>query len=223
MNPGPGTLAAASLVGGVAALDATSLGQVMLSRPIVAATLGGVLAGDPVRGALLGAVLEALHLGVLPVGASRYPEGGPPAVAGGVAFAVSTGSWMALLVTVVCCMLWEWVSGATVQRLRQMNVRIAVPAADEEIDVASIERRHLRAMAMDFGRGVALTLVAMLLLMGILRLLPSFDGSDERVARLALAAVAAAGIAAALRLFGTRRWPLFLAGAAGGAALLWLR
>jgi mannose/fructose/N-acetylgalactosamine-specific phosphotransferase system component IIC len=52
-----------TLLGAVVALDATSFGQLMLSRPLVAGTLAGALVGLPLEGALVGAMLEALSLG----------------------------------------------------------------------------------------------------------------------------------------------------------------
>ena len=64
--------------GGLVAVDGTSCGQFMISRPFAAATVAGLLAGDALMGATAGVVLEAFHLAVLPVGAARYPEGGPP-------------------------------------------------------------------------------------------------------------------------------------------------
>ena len=43
-----------ALLGSWAALDGTSIGQIMVSRPIVSATLAGWLVGDPATGLLVG-------------------------------------------------------------------------------------------------------------------------------------------------------------------------
>ena len=52
------TILGASLLGGALALDATSVGQLMLSRPLVAGLLSGWLAGDARAGCLAGVILE---------------------------------------------------------------------------------------------------------------------------------------------------------------------
>ena len=125
----PAQTAAATVLGGLLALDGTSVAQLMVSRPFVAATLGGVLAGRPAEGMAVGLVLEALHLAVLPVGASRYPEGGPAAVAAGAVYAAAHAppatAQAALLVAVLLALALEWAGGRTVAALRQFNVRFA--------------------------------------------------------------------------------------------------
>lgn len=221
MIPDPLTLALLSLLGGLLALDATSLGQFMLSRPLVAAGLAGIVAGNPAAGIATGLLLEALHLAVLPVGASRYPEAGPAAVAAAGAFAGSTDSAVALMACVVFSMAWGWVGGRTVDVLRRANARFAVPAPGP-LDPARVERLHWRALLVDAARGTLLTLAGVLLLGTLLETL-GWIPFRETWTRPALALSAAAALASALRLFGRRRLPLFAAGAAAGALLLWLR
>src|SRR3954471_14228937 len=107
----PAETAAAALLGGLLALDGTSVGQVMVSRPLVAASLGGLVVGHPAAGMAIGVVLEALHLAVLPVGASRYPEGGPAAAVAGAAYAAyapAGGGSAALLAAVLFALAMEW-------------------------------------------------------------------------------------------------------------------
>lgn len=222
MLPGPGTLALLAGLGGAAALDGTSLGQLMVSRPIVAATLAGWAVGAPAQGALLGLFMEAMHLSVLPVGAARYPEGGPPAVAGAALFAGTAGGFAALLPVLLFCMVWEWVSGATVGWLRHANSSLAMPPGTAELDPVSLVRRHLSAIVLDFLRGALLTLVGLFLLALWLRVDPE-RWTGEATARLVLGSVAAASVASSLRLFGRRRWPWFAAGAAAGAVVVALR
>jgi hypothetical protein len=222
MLPGPGTLALLVAIGGAAALDGTSLGQLMVSRPLVAATLAGWAVGAPVQGAVLGLFMEALHLSVLPVGAARYPEGGPPAVAGAALFAGTGGTFHELLPIVFFCLAWEWVSGATVGWIRHANSRLAAPPGTAELDPGTLERRHLAAIGFDFARGALLTAVGLGLLAAWLGLHPA-AWVGERTARMVLGTLAAASIASSLRLFGRRRLPWFVAGAAAGAAVLVLR
>lgn len=221
MIPDPLTLLLLSLLGGLLALDATSVGQLMLGRPLIAAGLAGMVAGNPEGGIVVGLLLEAIHLAVLPVGASRYPEAGPAAVAAAGAFAGAHGGQpVALLASVVFMLAWGWVGGRSVEWLRRWNVRMAVPAAGA--DLATVERLHLRATGLDFVRGVLVTLVGLLILGTLLETL-GWIPFREPWTRPALALSAAAALASSLRLFGRRRMPLFVAGAAAGALLLWLR
>jgi mannose/fructose/N-acetylgalactosamine-specific phosphotransferase system component IIC len=220
MVPEPFTLLLLSLLGGLLALDATSVGQVMLSRPLVAAGLAGALAGNPEGGIVVGVLLEALHLAVLPVGASRYPEAGPAAVAAAGAFAGATASNVALLATVLFMLGWGWVGGRTVEWLRRVNGAVAVP--DGPVAPERVEWLHLRAVLLDFARGATVTCAGVVVL-GILLETLGWVPFREPWTRPALALSAAAALAASLRLFGRRRLGLFLVGAAVGAAILWVR
>jgi mannose/fructose/N-acetylgalactosamine-specific phosphotransferase system component IIC len=222
MIPDPATLLLLSLLGGLLALDATSFGQFMLSRPLIAAGLAGMIAGNPEGGIVCGVLMEAIHLAVLPVGAARYPEAGPASVAAAGAFAgAPESSQVALLASVVFMLGWGWLGGRSVEWMRRINVRIAVPQAGP-VEARTIERLHLRALALDFARGVVVTLVGLLVLGTLLETL-GWIPFREPWTRPALALSAAAALASSLRLFGRRRLPLFAAGAAAGAVLLWLR
>ena len=221
MIPDPLTLLLLSLLGGVLALDATSLGQFMLSRPLIAAGLAGMIAGNPEGGIVVGVLLEAIHLAVLPVGAARYPEAGPAAVAAAGAYAGTTSSQVALLASVVFMLAWGWVGGRSVEAMRRLNARTAVPAEGPQ-DAVAVERLHLRALALDFARGAAVTLAGLVVLGTLLETL-GWIPFREPWTRPALALSAAAALASSLRLFGRRRLPLFALGAAAGAVLLWLR
>src|SRR3712207_4803620 len=150
MIPDPLSLLALAALGGAVALDGTSVGQLMLSRPLVAATLGGLAMGSPAEGIVAGVVLESLHLAVLPVGAAKYPEGGPPAVVAGAAFAGTGHSYAALLGAVLFALAWEWVCGLTVSALRQFNVRF--DGVEGGIDPAALARRHWAPIGLDFAR-----------------------------------------------------------------------
>ena len=219
-----GDTAACALLGGLLALDGTSVGQVMVSRPLVAASLGGWLVGRPAQGLAIGIVLEALHLAVLPVGAARYPESGPAAMVAGAAYAAQPpvyGGSAALLAAVLFALAMEWVGGRTVVLLRQFNVRFS-GAPEEGLTPGALARRHGTPVALDFLRGAALTLAGVLALgaiLGITDVRGFPDVAADTVVRLA----AAAGIASALRLFGRAHYPLFVAGALAGALVAWLR
>lgn len=222
MVPDLPTVLLLGLLGGVLALDGTSVGQFMLSRPLIAAGLAGIATGSPEAGIVIGVLLEALQLAVLPVGAARYPEAAPAAVAAAGAYAgAAVDAPVALMAAVVFSMAWGRVGGATVEWLRRTNVAIAVPA-EGPLSPGEVERRHLRAAGLDFARGAAVT-VAGLLVLGTLLETLGWIPFQEHWTRPALALSAAGALASSLRLFGRRRLPLFLAGAAAGLGVLWLR
>src|SRR5262245_46409773 len=104
------TVLAASLLGGALALDATALGQFMLSRPMVAGLLSGWLAGDAMTGMLVGAVLEIYLLVAFPVGGARFPEGATATVVAAVTAATHPGSG-ALALGVGLGLVWGQVGG----------------------------------------------------------------------------------------------------------------
>lgn len=211
------------LLGGVLALDATSFGQFMLSRPLIAAGLAGMVTGSLQAGIVIGVLLEALQLAVLPVGAARYPEAAPAAVASAGAYAgAAVDAPVALMAAVVFSMAWGRVGGATVEWLRRTNVGIAVPDGGQAVSAGELERMHLRALGLDFVRGAVVTVTGLLVLGTLLETL-GWIPFQEHWTRPALALSAAGALASSLRLFGRRRLPLFLAGAAAGLAVLWLK
>ena len=89
-----------ALLGGLLALDGTSVGQFMVSRPLVAGTLAGWWLGDPVLGLEVGAILELFHLAGVPAGGAHVPESGPASVVA-VAVAMSAGGPGGLALAVV--------------------------------------------------------------------------------------------------------------------------
>ena len=86
------TLLTVSLLGGLLALDATTVGQFMLSRPLAAGLLAGWVAGDPMAGFLVGVVLEIYLLVAFPVGGARFPEGATATVVAAATAATHTGA-----------------------------------------------------------------------------------------------------------------------------------
>ncbi|HEX8454930.1 MAG TPA: PTS sugar transporter subunit IIC [Longimicrobium sp.] len=207
-----------ALLGGVLALDGTSVGQFMVSRPIVACVLAGWIAGDAAAGAMLGMVLEALHVAVLPVGAARYPESAPAAVAAAAVYVAGGGGEGLLLAVILFALAWEWAGSWTVSRLRELNVRVAVPDGTP-LEPSAVARRQMAAIAVDFARGVAVTAVGLVLLTYLAGVLP-LAGFPRDWGRLAGGIAAAAAVASSIRLFGTQRLAWFAAGAGAGAVFL---
>lgn len=190
----------------------------MISRPIIAALAAGALLGSPAPAAQLGLVLEALHLRVLPIGAARYPEGGPAAVVGGATAAMIGGS-SGVLTAAVFVLVWEWLGGETVRQLRNWNT----PAPSGEFTPAALERGHVMAIGADFARGVLLVLVGVPLLFALaLSTEPLLAGYGNTSTRL-LATALAAGLGSAVGLFGTAHARYALAGAGVGLAFVALR
>jgi hypothetical protein len=208
-------------VGGLIALDGTSVGQFMLSRPFIASIIGGWIAGDAQAGAAMGVVLEAFALTVLPVGAARYSEGGPAALTAGALVATHGMSGYTVLTAVVFFLVWGWASGETVRLLRRMNSHL-LSAEDRPLTAGLLQRRQGVAIAYDFGRGAGLVLAGVLVLTGALRVAGVAWGLDPRVSMLVIQALVAALLAGSLALFPGRR-RLFAMGAAGGLIILLAR
>lgn len=215
-----------ALWGGAVGVDATSFPQAMISRPIVAAPIAGLLLGRPMEGVAVGVLLEIFALVILPIGAARYPEPGTAAVAATAGYASAAGGAQRpelLLLAVVFALLWERVGGASVNALRRVNERLVADAGERRpLTGTRLERLHRTALALDFVRGAAVTVVGAALALGLLVSVGgAWDlGGDAAVGVLGVASAAMAG--AALSLFGGwsgRRLALML-GAICGLTLL---
>jgi PTS system mannose-specific IIC component len=115
-----------ALLGGVLGLDVVCFPQMMISRPLVAATLAGAFVGDPMRGILVGVTMELIALATLPFGASRYPEWGSAAVvAGAIGGALPVTSPGALTIALLSGLSTAYVGGWTLVKLRQWNAWLA--------------------------------------------------------------------------------------------------
>jgi mannose/fructose/N-acetylgalactosamine-specific phosphotransferase system component IIC len=222
------TLVALVALGAIVALDGSAFGQLMLSRPLIAGTLAGALVGMPLEGALIGALMEVLSLGELPVGAARYPETGTAAVAavGTLGLAAAEPLPQTLLLALVYGLIWQRVFGATVIAERYLNERLVHAGEEERIDLhVRIERWHLLSMAADLLRGAAVTLVALIIGVPVLRAAGLAIALPPVVAAAAVAAAAAAVLVGTARAFDeSRRHVLILGlGIACGSALLIVR
>jgi len=154
------SLALLALLGGLLALDGTSVGQVMVSRPLVAGVLAGWVLGDPFMGLLIGGILEIYFISVFPVGGSEFPEGGPPAlvaVATGVAAMETAGMAAGIALGVLVGFVWSRLGSGSVQVLRQLNGRLAPDPSQGEVSRNRIVWAHLAGVAADFARGALLS------------------------------------------------------------------
>lgn len=197
-----------ALLGGIAGVDATSVGQFMVSRPFVAATLAGLVAGRPTEGAMLGAVLELFALVILPVGAARYPESGTAAVAGTGAYLATTPvmSPAVMLIAVLFALLWERVGGLTVVLGRRFNEEyVALAPLDSRRPDRDLERRHLVAIGVDFVRAALVTVCGWLLGILALQSIAQLWSMSSSVAPAILSIGLSCMVGAALPLFGGLR------------------
>jgi len=144
------------VLGGVLALDGTSVGQFMISRPLVAGTLTGWALGDPYLGLLIGGLIELYFIPVFPVGGADFPEGGPPtlvAVAG--AFGVPGAGGIALGVTLG--LLWSRLAALSNRVLRKVNGTLVPDPSRAPVTSRRIVGAHLACIGLDFCRGGVLT------------------------------------------------------------------
>lgn len=143
-----------SMVGGLLALDATSVGQFMVSRPLVAGLLTGWVVGNPGLGLVIGALLELYLLVSFPTGGSRFPEGATATVVA-VAAAAASDATGAIPVAVAAGLVWGQVGGVTITWQRRLNT-LLVPEP-EAPHPESVTRAHLGAVALDFLRATVVT------------------------------------------------------------------
>jgi PTS system mannose-specific IIC component len=210
------------LWGTVAGLDLVALGQFMVGRPLVAGTVAGFIAGDPAAGALLGMTLELFALDVLPVGAARYPDYGPAAVAGTAAAAGAPGLLglgPGMAVALVVAYLGEWAI-QVVRRRNSADVRRNRPALDAG-DPACLRRLQLRGLLREAVRAALVTAAGLVMAAAVRRWLPLGVGASVLMGAVGLGVAAAVAAGGALRLSGqgqARAW--FLAGLAAG--VLWV-
>lgn len=218
-----------ALLGAVLGMDVVTFPQMMISRPIVAATVAGAFIGHAPAGLVMGAVLELLALEMLPFGASRYPEWGSASVVGGAIFASFAdplgGSLAASLLAALATAL---ISGKSMVWLRRMNASIA---KRERAQLDSGSRKaimgvQLFGLTADLLRGGLVTFVAMIFFQPFTHAIVDSWKTDARFSRAVVVAIVAAVSAGAVwKIFHTvaKARLLFLAGLAAGAFMVVMR
>jgi mannose/fructose/N-acetylgalactosamine-specific phosphotransferase system component IIC len=210
--------------GALVGLDLVSFPQAMLSRPLVAGTVAGLVTGDLEAGLRVGVVLELFALEVLPIGASRYPDYGPPTV---VAVAIVAGQpWRDTLgAAVLLAVALALLAGRGIDLVRRWN---GARVRRSDAVLASGDRRALArlqaiGLAVDAARGALVTALGLglwVLARGVLGGL-TVAGTSLTLVAVGGGLVAAAGGVARRAAAGTpRRWAA--AGIAGGGVLAWL-
>lgn len=194
-----------ALLGGVLGLDVVCFPQMMVSRPLVAATLAGAFVGDPAMGIFVGVTLELIALATLPFGASRYPEWGSAAVVGGaIAGALHAERAGALSIGVLAALATAWVGGLTLVKLRLWVAWLARrrrPALDAGSRGAVISLQ-LAGLTGDAVRAAALTAVAYALLFPVAQATLGVWSLSEPLSRGFVVSVAAA-------VAGSAAWTIF--------------
>jgi mannose/fructose/N-acetylgalactosamine-specific phosphotransferase system component IIC len=218
-----------AVLGAVLGLDVVSFPQMMISRPIVAATAAGALLGQPARGLLLGATLECFALETLPFGASRYPEWASASVVAGALFASQPeGRPGAMTIAVLIALAAAWIGGLSMVYLRKLN---AVWARHRHEAVARgskriVEGLQLFGLTADLVRGGLLTGLLLAVTVPAQRWALDTWSGDSRVSRAIVVALAASVAGGAVwKIFHSApgaRW-LFLGGLAAGFAILAVR
>lgn len=191
----PATLAGLAGWGTVVGLDLVSVPQAMLSRPLVAGAVAGLLLGDAESGLRLGVVMELFALDVLPVGASRYPDYGPPTV--GMTWALVGAPWAQRLGLVVAVSLaLSGLGSWTLDRLRHANARAirARAAALAAAEAGTVDALQFGGLGRDALRSVGLTLASLLAAV-LVREMPALDAVTSRAL---LVVTLGAGLGAAL-------------------------
>lgn len=211
--------------GTLVGLDLVSVGQTMISRPLVAGAVAGAIAGDLATGLQLGIVFELFQLDVLPVGAARYPEYGPATVAA-VSAAHFAGGAMAVGIGAGVGLVTGLVGGLSLHLLRRLNTRAVAKAAPQldAGDADALVRVHVGGILRDVARATLVTAFGLALARST-RIVFGSALPPQHVTLLAGAVAGAAvavGTAGILRLVGRTpalRW--FALGLVGGSVVAW--
>jgi mannose/fructose/N-acetylgalactosamine-specific phosphotransferase system component IIC len=149
-------LAKIALLGGGLAVDGTTVGQFMLSRPIVAGPLCGLLVGDPASGLIIGVLLEIYLLVSFPSGGAKFPEGATATVVA-VAAATASEAAGALPIAVAVGLVWGHVGGVSITEMRKINGRFAPEPFQANAGASRVVSAHWGGIALDFVRGSVVT------------------------------------------------------------------
>jgi PTS system mannose-specific IIC component len=219
------------LLGTLVGLDLASVPQAMISRPVVAAFLGGLVVGNALPGLVLGAVLELFALETLPVGAARYPDWGPGAVAAGALAGSQPGAMLAsaLLGLALVAVASAWAGGWCLHLVRRANAGAVAArrAALDAGDAHALRALQRAGLGRDAVRSGGLTAVSLALGAGVSTLFATRWSGPQIVAQVALASTSVGvALVAGWRLAGTGRQALWFVGGLSAGALatvVWLR
>ncbi len=213
-------LAWGTLVG----LDLVSMGQVMISRPIIAATVAGAILGEPVAGVTVGMVLELFSLEVLPVGAARYPDYGPASVAAAVVATADDGL-RHLGLAAATGLLIAYAGEYTILALRRRN-SIAIARHLDELasgDRGLIAAFHFAGFARDGVRALLLTAGGLAVAWGAREWPPLTVRAASLLDAVVIGAALSAAVSGTMRVAGGVGFRWFVVGLGAGIAVVVLR
>jgi mannose/fructose/N-acetylgalactosamine-specific phosphotransferase system component IIC len=215
---------ALALVGGVVAVDGTSAGQTMVSRPLVAGALAGAILGDLELGLGLGALLELFAIVAVPAGGVRLTEMGVATVVA-VGVGVQLPNQGSVPLAIAYGLVAAEVGGFTVDRLRHLNTRRWEALEGDGLTPGGLVRLHWSAIGADWLRGAGLVLLLVPLgAWGLSTLAEEWPLTGSVTRALLLLAIAVhAGVL--LKNWGgwRKRRRFFLGGIVAGLALgIWL-
>jgi PTS system mannose-specific IIC component len=224
MAPDPLGLALVLAWGVLAGLDLVSWPQMMLSRPVVAGGVAGALLGDPVAGVTVGALLELYALEVVPIGATRYPDFSPGAVAGATVMAGGEGLGSLGLAAGVGLVVAQ-ASRPLLDLVRRRNAAAAQAAAARLAagDTGVIGRLQLGGLLRDAARALLLTAAGLAAALAVRHAGPPPPTLGAALLVVAVAGGAAAALAGAVRTVsqgGRLAW-LAAGGVVGVLILVW--
>ncbi len=207
----------ASFAGGIVAVDETSFGQFMISRPVAAGFITGLITGELFFGTLIGALFELLYLDVLPVGGARFPSAGLAAVCAVSLFGLfgfdrleDAGGSIPLFF--LFSGLAASIGGWLVIKVRKVNTRMAGIAISGVRDgnFSKLTAVQLGGIVLSFCRGF-FVIFAVLTVVHFLRVtVVSFTSWSGSASAFLLVPFAALGLTVALKTFITRRRILHL-------------
>lgn len=211
-----------ALLGGVVALDAVSLGQTMVSRPVVAGTLSGIVTGDVALGLQVGALLELFLLVAVPAGGGRMPEGGVAAVVAVAAATASPGPG-GLAFGAALGLLWGELASRTQSVVRGWNGRHVPLPEDGPVLPSAVNRSIALGLGAEAVRGVAITGAGVLLAVVLARPLAAVWPLDLPVtaAFLLMGGLVSVGVVLRGRGLDARASLFFLAGVVAATAAAW--
>lgn len=143
-----------TILAAILAVEGTSVGQFMFSRPLVSASLAGGLLGDPAQGLMVGGLLELFFLPAVPIGGGRYPEPGPAAVVAAYAASVAGGPG-AVAFGVFFGLSFGLIGGWSQQRVRALVTRLLPPPESPQLG-ARLVAVNWGSLLLDAVRGAGL-------------------------------------------------------------------
>lgn len=160
----PAVLAMLVVIGTLCSLDTVSVGQTMMSRPIVSATLAGAALGQAEQGVSVGALMELFALETMPFGASRYPEWGAAGVVASATYVFGgTHTPGSLALAVVGGLAVAGFGSVTMVWHRAFVAHAAAALRDQLAggSAVAVSRLHAAGIASDLVRGAAVTAIGL--------------------------------------------------------------